>query len=308
LRARWDEPLTGGRSLAFLRDQGHWAELQRLGAEWRSGTLALPTLFHSNERRSAGVSEVYRTDLLPVGRSTESQRKVLQCLDENQGVLPEDELRLRAGVGTSVLQTLEDKNLIVRLKRRDTLSQERTGETFPSVTLNAEQALAQSQILLQAFQVHLLYGVTGSGKTEVYLKCAQDVVQQGKRVLWLVPEIGLTPRLLARLESTFPGVVGVGHAGLNASERQSDLIRSLQKEIQLFVGVRNAVFAPIDNVGLIIVDEEHESSYKSEEYPRIHARDLAIKRAQLEGCPVILGSATPSLESWVAAQQGRYRC
>jgi primosomal protein N' (replication factor Y) len=109
------------------------------------------------------------------------------------------------------------------------------------------------------------------------------------------------------LESTFPGVVGVGHAGLNASERQSDLIRSLQKEIQLFVGVRNAVFAPIDNVGLIIVDEEHESSYKSEEYPRIHARDLAIKRAQLEGCPVILGSATPSLESWVAAQQGRYR-
>ncbi len=307
LRARWDEPIAGGRSLALLRDQGHWSELQTLGLQWRSGSLKLPTLFHSEERRGVGVSEVYRTDLLPMGRSTEQQRKVLQCLDENQGILSEDELVLRSGVGTSVLQTLEDKNLIVRLKRRDTLSQQRAGESFPTVTLNAEQEWVRSQIPLDAFKVHLLYGVTGSGKTEVYLKCAKEVLSQGKRVLWLVPEIGLTPRLLARLESTFPGVVGVGHAGLNASERQSDIIRSLQKEIQLFVGVRNAVFAPIDDVGLIIVDEEHESSYKSEEYPRIHARDLAIKRAQLEGCPIILGSATPSLESWVAAQQGRYR-
>ncbi|MFM8234177.1 MAG: primosomal protein N' [Holophagaceae bacterium] len=307
LRARWDEPIPGGSTLAVLRDQHRWSELQSIGAQWRSGTLSLPTLFHSRERRGVGVSEVHRTDQLPVGRSTDQQRKVLRCLEEHQGVLFEDELMLQAGVGASVLQTLEQKNLIVRLKRRDTVAPPRRAESFPSVTLNAEQMAVRAQIALEAFQVYLLYGVTGSGKTEVYLNAARDVIRQGKRVLWLVPEIGLTPRLLARLESAFPGVVGVGHAGLNASERQSDLIRSLQKDIQLFVGVRNAVFAPIDQVGLIVVDEEHESSYKSEEYPRIHARDLAIKRAQLEGCPIVLGSATPSLESWVAAQQGRYQ-
>ncbi len=122
-----------------------------------------------------------------------------------------------------------------------------------------------------------------------------------------MPEIGLTPRLLARLEARFPGKVAVGHAGLNATERQADVLRLLQDEAPLFVGVRNAVLAPLKDIGLVIVDEEQEGSYKSEEHPRINARDLAVKRAQLEGCPVVLGSATPSLESWHAAQNGRYR-
>ena len=101
--------------------------------------------------------------------------------------------------------------------------------------------------------------------------------------------------------------MAVGHAGLNASEKQADVLRLLQDDAPLFVGVRNAVLAPLRDIGLIVVDEEQEGSYKSEEHPRIHARDLAVKRAQLEGCPVVLGSATPSLESWHAARQGRYR-
>ena len=122
-----------------------------------------------------------------------------------------------------------------------------------------------------------------------------------------MPEIGLTPRLLARLEARFPGQVAVGHAGLNAGEKQADVIRLLQDEAPIFVGVRNAVLAPLRDIGLIVVDEEQEGSYKSEEHPRIHARDLAIKRAQLEGCPIVLGSATPSLESWHAAREGRYK-
>jgi primosomal protein N' (replication factor Y) len=160
---------------------------------------------------------------------------------------------------------------------------------------------------LGKFATHLLYGVTGSGKTEVYLELAGRALALGRPVLWLVPEIGLTPRLLARLEARFPGKLAVGHAGLNATERQADVVRLLQNGAPLFVGVRNAVLAPVRDIGLIVVDEEHESSYKAEEHPRFHARDLAIKRAQLEGCPVLLGSATPSLESWHAAREGRYR-
>ena len=158
-----------------------------------------------------------------------------------------------------------------------------------------------------SFGAYLLYGVTGSGKTEVYLELAERTLAAGRRVLWLVPEIGLTPRLLSRLEARFPGRVAVGHAGLNASEKQADVLRLLQDAAPLFVGVRNAVLAPLRDIGLIVVDEEQEGSYKSEEHPRFHARDLAVKRAQLEGCPVVLGSATPSLESWQAAAAGRYR-
>lgn len=122
-----------------------------------------------------------------------------------------------------------------------------------------------------------------------------------------MPEIGLTARLLDRLEARFPGRVAVGHAGLNAGEKHGDVVRLLFNGADLFVGVRNAVMAPLRDIGLIVVDEEHEGSYKSEEHPRIHARDLAIKRAQLEECPIVLGSATPSLESWQAAKAGRYR-
>ncbi len=210
-------------------------------------------------------------------------------------------------MGPSVLLTLEKHGLVERVKRTDLLSQRREEGADRRVVLHEEQRRALEAADSQAFAVHLLYGVTGSGKTEVYLELAERVLARGKRVLWLVPEIGLTPRLLARLEARFPGRLAVGHAGLNSSEKQADVVRLLQDGAPIFVGVRNAVLAPLRNIGLIVVDEEHESSYKAEEHPRFHARDLAIKRAQLEGCPILLGSATPSLESWHAAQEGRYR-
>lgn len=239
-------------------------------------------------------------------RVTEQQARVLLALEEADGALMEADLLRAAKVSGAVLGTLERHGLIERLKRVDPLSQRREAGVDRTVTLNAEQRAVVDAIPLDAFHPHLLYGVTGSGKTEVYLDLAGRVLARGKRVLWLVPEIGLTPRLLSRLEARFPGRVAVGHAGLNATEKQADVVRLLQDGAEIFVGVRNAVLAPIRNLGLVIVDEEHEGSYKSEEHPRIQARDLAIKRAQIEGCPVVLGSATPSLESWHAAQSGRY--
>ncbi|BDU77225.1 replication restart helicase PriA [Mesoterricola sediminis] len=303
----WDTVLPDGRTLAQLREADDWGGLTALGEAWHAGTLDLPTLFHRRGGRGAGVMEVRLTGAPHPPRVTPSQAKVLRALEAAGGALLEGELLEACAVGAGVFATLEKHGVVSRTRRIDLLSQRRVEEPDRRVALNAEQVAAVEAVGLDAFGAHLLYGITGSGKTEVYLALAERVLARGRRVLWLVPEIGLTPRLLARLEARFPGQVAVGHAGLNATEKQADVVRLLQDGAPLFVGVRNAVLAPLRDVGLIVVDEEQEGSYKSEEHPRIHARDLAIKRAQLEGCPVVLGSATPSLESWQAAQAGRYK-
>lgn len=296
-----------GQRLSFHRDRGAWDVLAELGKAWHRDPTLLPTLLHRSALRGAGFTEVRLTGLPHPPRVTPAQAKVLLALEEAGGALMEPELLGAAGVGASVLGTLEKRGLIARMKRVDLLAQRREAGTDRTVTLNEEQQAALAAVTLGAFEVNLLQGVTGSGKTEVYLALAERVLAAGRRVLWLVPEIGLTTSLLERLEARFPGRVAVGHAGLNAGEKHGDVVRLLFNGADLFVGVRNAVLAPLRNIGLIVVDEEQEGSYKSEEHPRIHARDLAIKRAQLEGCPIVLGSATPSLESWHAAQTGRYR-
>jgi primosomal protein N' (replication factor Y) len=296
-----------GQRLSFHRERGAWDTLADLGEAWHREPSLLPTLLHRALRRGAGFTEVRLTGVPHPPRVTVAQAKVLLTLEESGGALMEPELLEAAGVGLSVLATLEKRGLIARMKRVDLLAQRREAGVDRTVVLNQEQQAALEGVTMGVFGVHLLQGVTGSGKTEVYLALAERVLAAGKRVLWLVPEIGLTASLLERLEARFPGRIAVGHAGLNAGEKHGDVVRLLFNSADLFVGVRNAVMAPLRDIGLIVVDEEQESSYKSEEHPRIHARDLAIKRAQLEGCPIVLGSATPSLESWQAAQTGRYK-
>jgi len=307
VQADWETLLPDGQRLSELREKADWAALERLGQAWHDGELPLPGLFHRRSLRGAGITEVRRTQLPHPLRVTPTQARVLLALEEAGGTALEEDILETAKVGVSVLGTLERNGLIERVRRLDLLSQKREEGVAKHVTLNEEQLRASAAVNLETFGAYLLFGVTGSGKTEVYLDLAEQTLAQGRRVLWLVPEIGLTPRLLARLEGRFPGRVAVGHAGLNATEKQADVMRLLNDEAPIFVGVRNAVLAPLRNIGLIVVDEEQESSYKSEEHPRINARDLAIKRGQLENCPVVLGSATPSLESWHAAQSGRYR-
>jgi primosomal protein N' (replication factor Y) len=301
----WHARVPDGRSLADLRNAGAFAELAELGEAWHRGALAIPRLFHRRDMKGRGITEVRRTLIPEPEKLSTAQRKLLATLDAGGGTLAEVDLLQAAGTTAAPLAALERAGLVERTKRLDLLSQRREEGLDRRVDLNAAQR-AVVEAVGPGFGVHLLYGVTGSGKTEVYLELAERALAAGRRVLWLVPEIGLTPRLLARLEARFPGRVAVGHAGLNASEKQADVVRLLEDGAPLFVGVRNAVLAPLRDVGLVIVDEEHEGSYKSEEHPRFHARDLAIKRAQLEHCPVVLGSATPSLESWQAAQEGRY--
>jgi primosomal protein N' (replication factor Y) (superfamily II helicase) len=156
------------------------------------------------------------------------------------------------------------------------------------------------------FRPHLLYGVTGSGKTTVYFAAMQRALNAGKSALLLVPEIGLTPAMAAQMYAAFAGEVAMLHSQLTPDERAEQWHRIRRGEARIVVGTRSAVFAPMVDLGLIIVDEEHDSSYKQEETPRYHGRDVAVMRAKLNEAVVVLGSATPSLESWANAEKGRY--
>jgi len=153
----------------------------------------------------------------------------------------------------------------------------------------------------------LLHGVTGSGKTEVYFRAIEAVLDRGRGALVLVPEIALTPLLVRAARARFGGTVSVQHSELSAGERHDQWWRIREGEARVVVGARSAVFAPVPDLGLIVVDEEHDGSYKQDESPRYHGRDVAVVRAGLEGCPVVLGSATPSVESYANALKGKYR-
>ncbi|MDU1534161.1 MAG: primosomal protein N' [Neisseria sp.] len=173
---------------------------------------------------------------------------------------------------------------------------------------NQQQASDEIQTAFGSFQPFLLYGITGSGKTEVYFDAMAKVLAQGRQVLFLLPEINLTPQLLKRVENRFADVpTAVLHSQMAAGRRTQDYLRAMLGQAKLVIGTRLAVFTPLPDVGLIVVDEEHDGSFKQDNELRYHARDLAVWRAKQSGSPVVLGSATPSLESWHKAQSGAYR-
>ena len=176
--------------------------------------------------------------------------------------------------------------------------------------LNTDQQQASDEIqtAFGSFQPFLLYGITGSGKTEVYFDAMAKVLAQGRQVLFLLPEINLTPQLLKRVENRFADVpTAVLHSQMAAGKRTQDYLRAMLGQAKLVIGTRLAVFTPLPDVGLIVVDEEHDGSFKQDNELRYRARDLAVWRAKQNGCPIVLGSATPSLESWHKAQSGAYR-
>lgn len=179
-------------------------------------------------------------------------------------------------------------------------------EVPPEATSEQRGAIEGIAAGLGRFGVHVLRGVTGSGKTEVYLRLIERVIGEGKTALVLVPEISLTPQTVTRFEDRF-GQAGVAvlHSGLSSSQRNRQWMDVAEGRARIVVGARSAVFAPLRNVGIVIVDEEHDSSYKQDQAPRYNGKDVAIKRAQVEGCPVVLGSATPSLEAWHNVKGGK---
>jgi primosomal protein N' (replication factor Y) len=181
-------------------------------------------------------------------------------------------------------------------------------ETSPRPTPQQERAIQSLSRAIQAqtFHPYVLFGVTGSGKTEVYLSAAREVLAQDRTVLFLVPEISLTPALEGLLRARLGQDVAVMHSGLSEVERYDQWLKIRRRKVRIVLGARSGIFAPLENLGLIVVDEEHDGAYKQEDKLRYQARDLAVLRAQQAGCLVVLGSATPSLETFQAARSGRY--
>jgi len=222
------------------------------------------------------------------------------------------------GVSASVVSRLRAQQLVeatsARVDRDPFAARHATRSVVPpeleARALTSEQAEAVDRLSAladaRAFHVALLHGVTGSGKTEVYLRLAERVQQAGRGVLMLVPEIALTPAIAASFRARFGERVAIQHSGLSSGERHDQWHRVRRGDVDLVIGTRSAVFAPLAHLGLIIVDEEHDTSYKQDETPRYNGRDVAVMRGQLAGALVVLGSATPSMESYRNARLGRY--
>jgi len=250
-------------------------------------------------------------------RLNENQQSILAELAGAGGALSVADLRGRLAARQlpapqSSLGTLVRRGLVLLEERPAAfhLSALGSGEKAGH-RLNEAQQVALDEIVAAmdpgVFQPMLLHGITGSGKTAVYLAAMRRALDRGKRALLLVPEIGLTPAMAGQLHHAFAGEVALLHSQLTPEERAEQWHRIRRGEARVVVGTRSAIFAPLDQLGLIIVDEEHDGSYKQEEMPRYHARDVAVMRAKLEGATIVLGSATPSLESWQNAVRGRYR-
>ena len=212
-----------------------------------------------------------------------------------------------SGVETATLKALEKKGLVECCLEPHDFTPTTMQLAQVPLTANVDQKYAIQQILKAQhhYQTFLLDGLTGSGKTEVYLQVMFEVLQQGKQVLVLVPEIGLTPQTVARFKSRFHCDVALLHSGLNESKRLQAWQHAQTGKASIIIGTRSAIYTPLPKLGLIILDEEHDLSYKQQEGFRYHARDVALYRGHLQGCPVILGSATPSTESYHLAELGK---
>ncbi len=263
----------------------------------------------------------------PLGQRTGNRRhaaaakhaEILQIL-LNEGVpLGTTDLAKRVGTSISLLRTLERRGFIhiTRMQAvRNPLSTEPVAATQP-LHLNPAQSMAFAEIqnaiapssggTVEQAPTFLLHGVTGSGKTEVYMQAMAEILAQGKSVIVLVPEISLTPQTASRFVGRFGDRVALLHSRLSAGERYDQWHRIQKGEADIVIGPRSAIFAPVKELGMLIIDEEHSDSYKSDTAPRYHAREVAQKRSELANCPVLLGSATPSLESFYRAKNGSYR-
>ncbi len=272
--------------------------------------VAIPTPSPSRKVKVAKLTK--KSDVTLPARSKKC-KNILDLLEQHDGALSVQEINRHIKTSSVPLKKLLELGLV---EINETAECGNTKEDAPptwaqtSVSLNAEQNEALKSISSAShagtFKTILLHGITGSGKTEVYIEAAKETLAAGKSVLIIVPEIALTPQLIDRFRARLGNNIGTLHSGLSKKVRWESWQKLLNKECFVAIGARSALFAPIEKVGLIVVDEEHDGSFKQSEGLRYNARDMAILRGQLEGCPVVLGSATPSLESYFRARSGKY--
>ncbi len=245
------------------------------------------------------------------------QAELLDAVARLSAPISAADLLRQTSLDNTTLRALEKRGFI-ELREEAVQRDPHADEQFiatTNLTLNDEQAVAlaaveEAMLNPEAARPLLLHGVTGSGKTEIYLQGIRSALARGKTAIVLVPEISLTPQTVERFKSRFTeteDMVAVLHSRLSEGERHDEWHKIQSGRARIVIGARSAIFAPLENLGLIVVDEEHETSYKQEEAPRYHARDVAVVRGKLESCVVLLGTATPSLESYYNAQRGKYR-
>jgi primosomal protein N' (replication factor Y) len=264
------------------------------------------------ELLAAGEQRAHHAEHDEYGRLSDTQREILRALAAAGEPLAPQELARRAHCSPAPIATLRRKGLIRSQTAR--VSTARQAETAlpreEHLTLNPDQQRALDAVLaaLRSQQHHtlLIHGVTGSGKTEVYIQAIEEVLRYGRQAIVLVPEISLTPQTVERFRRRF-GAVAVLHSHMSDADRHWHWQRIAAGRVPVVVGARSAIFAPTPHLGLIVLDEEHESTFKQEIAPRYHAREVAVARATAESVPLILGSATPSLESWNRARLGQYQ-
>lgn len=266
-------------------------------------------LFLPSEMRLGRVNEVYTKYIklvdsgISLSKTAKKQAAALQALASGDREFTSfcDEFG-RAAVN-AIVEKGGAEVYKVRRSRTPLLGEE---EEYIPVSLTPAQQNALNYIENSPKTVQLIHGVTGSGKTEVYLSYIAEVLKRGKTAIFLVPEISLTPQMLLKLRRRFKGQAAIMHSGLSAGERFDEWWRLRSGEAKIAIGARSAIFAPLENLGAIIIDEEHDSSYQSETAPRYSTIDIARLRAEYNGCKLILGSATPSVESYICATQGEF--
>src|SRR5512133_648759 len=300
-------------------DLVRWAEEYYLAAPGELYRAALPPGLNARAGAAAprrrGVEFASAASgaagaLSALSRRARAQHAVLEYVLA-RGRIPVEELRAAFPSCRPALSALRDKGLV----QLDTEQPVPSGAVLPgsaeALSLTSEQSAALGAITAaleaRTFATLLLHGVTGSGKTEVYLRAIERARAQGRGALVLVPEIALTPQLAGRFRVRFGDDVALLHSGLSDGERHAEWLRLRHGEAHICVGVRSAIFAPVQDLAILVVDEEHDPSFKQEDGPAYHARDLAVVRAKREDAVLILGSATPSLETLENARRGRYR-
>lgn len=285
--------------------------LQLMGFMAKKNHLTMAStlrLFLPSQMREGKVREIYETfysladEQFQPKKNAQKQAEMVEFLKSN-GKSSSSELGNRFGYAT--IKTLFEKDVITKQKEKI----ERKPFVLPKQDKRVELNLTQKNAIetINGEKIFLLHGVTGSGKTEVYMHLIERELSKGKNALLLVPEISLTPQIMSNFKARFGDFVAMLHSGLSAGERFDEWKRIFSGQARIVVGARSAVFAPIENLGVIIIDEEHEQSYISESNPRYFTHDIAAFRAAYNHCPLVLGSATPSVDSYQKVVEGKYQ-
>ena len=286
-----------------------FALMESIAARYRVPKAASLRLFLPTEMRKGKVNEVYIKTVkltgksVQIGSAAKKQSEVLERLKEGEC----DYTLLCNTYGRGAVNAVIEKGAaeIVKTRRNRTPLSDNSQAEAKKILTEAQQN-AVNYIENSNKCVNLIHGVTGSGKTEIYLNIIADQLKKGRTAIFLVPEISLTPQMLSQLRSRFGGEAAILHSGLSAGERFDEWWRLRSGEAKIAIGARSAIFAPVENIGAIIIDEEHDSSYRSETAPRYSTIDIALMRAKYNNCKLVLGSATPSVETFIKAKDGEY--